>query len=363
MIVIGVDAHKQTHTLAAVREATARQIDGRTVRARDDGLVGMLAWGRSLEAEGGRRVWAVEDCRHVTGRLERFLIAHGERVVRVAPHLTGGARRGSREPGKSDPIDALAVARAAIRDGVETLPTAHLDAQALEIRQLSDHRERLVGQRTALINDLRWHLHDLDASFEVPPRRLTLTSWQDRTAKLLHALTSTAQVRVARDELARVRELSSAIKALHNELEELVKSYRPALLRMPGCGPLTAAKAIGQTAGAQRFQTAAKFAKITGTAPIPASSGNNKRHRLNPGGNRQLNATLHRIAVTQLRVHPPARAYLDKKLAEGKTYREAIRCLKRQLANTVWALLQPNPSTVRSRHLAPVAIHCNKPLP
>ncbi len=169
MIVIGVDAHKRTHTCAVVQEPTGWRIATRTVSARDEGLGVVLSWARELEEE---RVWAIEDCRHVTGRLERFLIARGERVVRVAPRLTGAARRGVREPGKSDPIDALAIARVAIREGVDTLPAAHLDREALEIRQLSDHRERLVGHRTALMNDLRWQLHDLDPSFELPARRL-----------------------------------------------------------------------------------------------------------------------------------------------------------------------------------------------
>jgi transposase len=147
MIVIGVDAHKRTHTSAAVQELTGRQIQTQTVAARDAGHGQLLQWARAL---GEERVWAIEDCRHVTSRLERFLLARGERVLRIPPKLMAGARKSAREPGKSDPIDALAVARAALREGLETLPAAHLDEQALEIRQLVDHRERLVWQRTAL---------------------------------------------------------------------------------------------------------------------------------------------------------------------------------------------------------------------
>jgi transposase len=364
MIVIGVDAHKRTHTCAAVQDLTGRQVATRTVSARDPGLGDMLGWARELDPG---RVWAIEDCRHVTGRLERFLIARGERMVRVAPRLTGAARRGVREPGKSDAIDALAIARVAIREGVDTLPVAYLDPEALEIRQLSDHRERLVGQRTALINDLRWQLHDLDPSFEVPARSLKLASWQRRTAQRLDAIPASAQARIARDEVERVQELTVAINALQTELSQRVGAYRPGLLAMPGCGVLIAAKAIGETAGAQRFPTAAKFARITGTAPIPTSSGNRTRYRLDPGGNRQLNASLHRIAVTQLRIHPPARTYLDKKLAEGKTRREALRCLKRQLARTLWHLLlpeqaaPPQPPPSRRRRTTH-AIYCNTPI-
>lgn len=361
MIVIGVDAHKRTHTCAAVEQLTGREIQTRTVAARDGGHGQALEWARSLEHE---RVWAIEDCRHVSGRLERFLLARGERVLRVPPKLMAGARKSSRERGKSDPIDALAVARAALREGLQTLPSAHLDERALEIRHLVDHRERLVCQRTALINDLRWHLHDLDPEFEIPPRAMTSRVWQQRTARRLARMSGRAHVRVARDELARIRELTRTINAFYQELSALVRAYRPALLTLPGCGVLSAAKAIGETGGADRFPTASKFARITGTAPLPASSGNSQRHRYDPGGNRQLNAVLHRIAITQINHHQPARNYYERKLSEGKSHKEALRCLKRQIANTLWKLLQPDPANIRSRRRrTPTTIICNSPLP
>jgi transposase len=361
MIVIGVDAHKRTHTCAAVQELTGREIQTRTVPARDDGHGRLLEWARGL---GEPVVWAIEDCRHVSGRLERFLLARGERVIRIPPKLMAGARKSAREPGKSDPIDALAVARAAIREGIDSFQSAQLDEQALEIRQLTDHRERLVHQRTALINDLRWHLHDLDPDYQVPIRAFTNRSWQQKTARKLSRMGTRAQVRVARDELKRIRELTTAIEALLAELAPLVSGYRPGLLALPGCGVLCAAKAIGETAGAQRFPTASKFARITGSAPINASSGQHIRHRYDQGGNRQLNATLHRIAITQIRCHQPARDYYQRKLAEGKSRREALRCLKRHIATTLWKQLQPDPTNVSSRRRrTPRTIHCNRPIP
>ena len=346
MIVIGVDAHKRTHTCAAVQELTGRELQTRTAAARDDGHGRLLEWARAL---GEQVVWAIEDCRHVSGRLERFLLARGERVIRIPPKLMAGARKSAREPGKSDPIDALAVARAAIREGIDSFVSAQLDEQALEIRQLTDHRERLVHQRTALINDLRWHLHDLAPDYQVPIRAFTNRSWQQKTARKLAALGTRAQVRVARDELKRIRELTNAIEQLYQELAPLITAYRPALLSIPGCGVLSAAKAIGETAGAQRFATASKFARIAGAAPIKASSGEHQRHRYDQGGNRQLNATLHRIAITQIRSHQPARDYYQRKLAEGKSRREALRCLKRQIATAVWKQLQPDTHNISSR--------------
>jgi transposase len=124
-----------------------------------------LRWARKLDAE---RVWAIEDCRHVSGAFERFLIARGERVVRVAPKHMAGARRAARERGKSDSIDAFSVAKAALRERLETLRGAHLDGRALDIRLLSDHREDLIAARTRDQQRLRWHLHDLWPELEIP---------------------------------------------------------------------------------------------------------------------------------------------------------------------------------------------------
>jgi hypothetical protein len=193
MIVIGVDAHKATHTCAAVQELTGRQNAIRTAPARDQGHGQLLDWARGL---GRERVWAIEDCRQVSGRLERFLLGHGERIIRVPPKLTASARKSSREPGKSDAIDALAVARAAIEESIDSFPVVVLDERALEIRQLVDHRERLVWQRTALINDLRWHLHDLDPEFAVPARHLTNCAWQQKTLHKLSRMRPNGHVRV-----------------------------------------------------------------------------------------------------------------------------------------------------------------------
>ena len=360
MVVIGIDAHKASHTAAAVQEATGKDVAQRTVSARAAGYGTLLEWGRALAAD---RVWAIEDCRHVSGGLERFLLGRGERIIRVPPKLMAGARQSARSAGKSDEIDARAVARAAAREGIESFAAVCLDDQALEIRQLVDHRERLIHQRTALINDLRWQLHDIDPDLQVPLRQLTHAGWQQKTARKLSQLTATGRVRVARDELRRVRELTRAVDALYRDLDRLVRAYRPGLLNLHGCGVLSAAKAIGETGGAQRFSTAAKFARLAGVAPLPASSGSHQRHRLDRGGNRQLNAVLHRIAITQLRSYAPARAYYLNKIEHGKRPKEALRALKRQIANRLWALLQPNPDIVRSRHLIPVAIHCNTPIP
>src|SRR3954447_1542336 len=149
------------------------------------------------------------------------------------------------------------------------------------------------------------------------------------------------RVRIARDELRRIRELSQTIKALEKDIAALVGRIAPQLLDEPGVGPLTAAKLVGEIAGAKRFKTDAKLARAAGLAPIPVNSGNTDRHRLDRGGNRQINAAIHRIAITRARCHPETQDYIARKRAEGKTTREAIRCLKRHLTRRLWHLLQP----------------------
>ena len=341
MIVLGADTHKRSHTIAAVAAATGELKGEQTVQVGAKGFAALVVWARRLDSE---RVWAIEDCRHVSGSFERFLIERGERVLRVTTKLMADSRRRARGRGKSDSIDAIAVARAALREGLNALPAAQLEVPELDLRLLVDHRERLVRQRVALNNTLQWHLHDIWPELELPGSSLFYGRWAPRVARRLARAEQTMRVRIARDELRRIRELSQTIKALEREIAGLVAAVAPQLLCEPGFGPLTAAKLVGEIAGAGRFATDAKLARAAGLAPIPASTGNSNRHRLDRGGNRQVNAAIHRVAVTRARCHPETRDYVARKTAEGKTHREAIRCLKRHLARRTWHLLRaPHP--------------------
>src|SRR4029079_4582752 len=203
MIVLGADMHKRSHTLAAVAAGTGELLGDETIAVGERGFAAALDWARGL---GDDRVWALEDCRHVSGAFERFLLVHGERVVRVATRLMAGERRAGRDRGKSDRIAAVAVARAALRGGVERLPVADLAGVELEIRLLVDHRERLVRMRTALNNDLLWNLHDLWPEQRFPGAALMSKKWWTQVARRLARAEQTARVRIARDELRHVRE-------------------------------------------------------------------------------------------------------------------------------------------------------------
>jgi transposase len=344
MIVIGADIHKRNHTLVAVRAGSGELVGELGIEATEAGHRRALHWAREL---GEERVWALEDCRHVSRRLEAALAGRRGAGAAGAPRLTGSSRRGERPVGKSDRIDALAVARVVVREGPDRFPAAFLDERAMEIRLLADHRSNLIAERTRAQNRLRWHLLDLcpELEAELPAGSLERAVRLRAIAKRLEGIES-VRARVARELLERVSALAGETKRLEAEIAELVRAHRPALLQETGCGALSAAILIGHTAGAERFAGDAQFARMAGVAPIPASSGKTQRHRLHRGGDRQLNHALHIIALTRSRLDPETRAYLARKRAEGKSHREAMRCLKRHLARRFHRLLlDPSPSS------------------
>lgn len=331
MVVLGADLHKRSHTVVVI-DQTGRKLGERRVAATAEGHLDLRRWA----SQWPERRWALEDCRHLSRRLETDLVRAGEAVVRVPPKLMAGARRSTREPGKSDPIDALAVARAALRE--PDLPVATLDGPERELRLHVDHRENLIGERTRHEQRLRWFLVELGIA-EPAPRSLGRTTAQDAVETALAGRTEPA-ARFARDLLARIRELSLAIRSLERDIETLVRRLAMRLLALPGCGPLTAAKVVGETAGVGRFRSKEAFARHNGTAPVPVWSGDRTRHRLSRGGNRQLNAALHRIAITQMRIDDRGRAYLDRRRQAGDTKTEAIRALRRRISDEVFRRLQ-----------------------
>jgi transposase len=338
MVILGIDAHKQTHTVVVVDER-GRKLGERTVKTTTTDHLDLLVWAARF---GTERRWAVEDCRHLTRRLERDLLGAGQQVVRVPPKLMANARTAARTDGKSDPIDALAVARAALRE--PELPVARLDGPARELRLLVDHRDDLVAERTRVINRLRWHLHELDPALAPPARSLSRAPATHLAAieAFLHRFDGDGNqvvVDLAGRLVARVRELNTQIDQLEADLVPRVGRLAPSLLALVGCGVLTTAKLVGETADIRRFRSKDAYARHNGTAPLPVWSGNHQRYRLSRSGNRQLNLALHRIALTQARHHPDARRYLARRRAGGDTPTEAIRALKRRLSDVVYRAL------------------------
>jgi transposase len=331
MVVVGADVHKRTHTFVAVDEA-GRKLAEKTVTAITAGHAEAVMWAR--EQFGADVMWAIEDCRHLSARLERDLLALGQKVVRVPPKLMAQTRASARTRGKSDPIDALAVARGFLRE--PDLPVASHDEVSRELKLLVDRREVLVAQRTATINRLLWRVHELDPEHAPKPRSLDLAKHRNILGRWLDTQSGIV-AELARDELADITRLTQTINALAKRIGERVRVVAPVLLAMPGCGELTAAKLVGETAGVARFKSEAAFARHAGAAPVPVWSGNTRgRVRLTRSGNRQLNAALHRIAVTQIRLDGLGQTYYRHRLAQGDSTPEALRCLKRRLARVVF---------------------------
>ncbi|MGH2488146.1 MAG: transposase [Candidatus Limnocylindria bacterium] len=296
MVIIGADTHTRSHTVVAV-DANGRPLGERTVTATPAGHLELLRWAERFAERG----WALEDCRNLSRRLEADLL-----------------RAGGREP---------------------DLPTAQLDGPEREVRILVDHREDLVAERTRIQNRLRWHLHELLPGSEPSPRSLNRAVVLDGLQRRLTVESGTL-ARLAIELLGRVRELTIAIHRLEREIAALVRPLAPSLLELTGCGALTAAKLVGETAGAARFRSRAAFARHNGTAPVPVWSGNVVRHRLSRGGNRQLNAAMHRIAVPQLQRPGPGQTYLAHRRAAGDSQTEGIRALRRRISDEVYRRLR-----------------------
>jgi transposase len=339
MVVLGIDAHKRTHTVVAVDEA-GRQLGVKVTHATSTAAhLDLAVWAGRF---GPDRRWAVEDCRHLSRRLEADLLAAGEVIVRVPPKLMAHARDSARTYGKSDPIDALAVARAALRE--PGLPTARLEGPERELRLLVDHREDLVAERTRAIGRLRWHLHELDPGWDPRPRSLSAARNLAAVAARLAGMEGMVAA-IAADITARIGALSAGIKELERQIGARVRVLAPALLAVTGVAELTAAKIVAETAGIDRFRSKDAYARHNGTAPLPVWSGNRTRHRLSRTGNRQLNCAIHRIAITQKRCHPPARAYLQRRTAHGDAPAQALRALKRRLSDTIYRALLADSAT------------------
>jgi transposase len=351
MVVVGVDVHKRTHTLVAVDEA-GRQLGTKTVNAVTAGHLGAVMWVR--EQFGADVLWAVEDCRNMSVRLERDLLTAGQKVVRVPTKLMALVRSSARTRGKSDPIDALAVARAALRE--PDLPVACHDEVSREMKLLTDRRDVLVTQRTSSINRLRWFVHELDPEAAPAPRKLDTAKHQHALADWL-ATQPGVVAEMARADLADVIRLTTEITALSQRIAERAHDVAPTLLDITGCGGLMAAKLVGEAAGVTRFKSEAAFANHAGVAPIPVWSGKTAgRTRLSRSGNRQINRALYVIALTQIRIpSSDGHAYYHRLRDTGKTHAEALRCVKRRLSRIVYKALLTDDTTQTTPDLAAAA--------
>jgi transposase len=332
VITIGIDPHKRTLTAAAL-DPHSRLLGQQRLAATSQAGTQLLAWAEQWP----QRRWAVEGASGLGRGIAQRLVAAAEQVLDVPAKLAARARLLSTSSArKSDLADACSVAAAAIHH--RRLRPVALEDQTVVLRLLSDRRDDLVAERTRILSRLHGLLADLH------PGGANRELSASRAAALLrrvHPITvvDVERKRIARELLADVRRLDHQVKTASQLICQAVREHGTTLPQVYGVGPVLAAKLVGHAGDIARFPDRDHFASYTGTAPVEASSGDVRRHRLNRGGDRQLNTALHLIAVCQIRDPGPGQVYYQRKLAEAKTPEEARRSLKRHLANVVYSHL------------------------
>jgi transposase len=320
-----------------VTDAAGRDLGAQTINNDIQGYAQAYQWACELGAD---RIWGIENSGHFGRGLAQYLLLQGERVLEVSPHLTGKQRRRSVDRSKSDPNDALAVARVVLQDGHKLHPVAPED-ETMQVRLLVEQRDNLVGQRVRLLNQLHAHLTEVEPHYKKRLGKLK----EPETLKQCQAYPmpqddpiGTVRVTIIRQLAALILLLDEQIGQLEAQIEPLVNQIASCLLSIQGISLLNAAKLIARVGNIQTVSRAASLANYCGIAPVRCGSAGNYHHRVNPRGDRQLNAVFHLIARTQSAHNPLARAYLAKKKAEGKPSKHAFRCLKRRMVDIVFAV-------------------------
>jgi transposase len=340
--VVGVDPHRDLHALAVVDVRSGVVVFESSVSADSSGYAEALRVAQ--QHPPGRRAFAVEGTGSFGAGLTRFLADHGEQVFEI-----GRVRRQRRSQGKTDALDAARAARSVFEQKRPATPRSSGEREALRA---------LMAAREGAVNAKRAGLCQLRALLITAPEPLRSELRPLSRARLLNRLSATRPERRQDPELRgtllalravarRVQQLTAEERELAREIEKLTTELAPQLLNQPGIGPLLAAQIVLSWSHRGRMVSEAAFARLAGAAPIPASSGQTIRYRLDRTGDRQLNRALHQIAVTRRRTHRPTIDYIQRRIQEGKSRREATRCLKRYLARNLYRLLENPPLTTR----------------
>jgi transposase len=334
VIIIGVDPHKSTHTASAVDAVTNKTAGALQVDASLAGYRQLLRWATQF----GERRWAVENARGLGRHLAQWLAARGEQVVDVPSTAIARVRelsRGGRR--KNDVIDAAAAAAVAAVQGDAN--TVVIEDASTVLALLDERRGNVSTHRTRLVNQLHALLRDLlpgGARTDLTAAAATQLLARIRPA----GPAEIARKQLARDLVAEIRDTDQRLKTLTKQIASAVGQTGSRLTEVDGVGPVIAGRLLGRVRRASRFPSAAAFANYAGVAPVEVASADHARHRLPRGGDRQLNLALHIVALTQVRMRgSTGRAYYDAKIAGDKTHNEAMRCLKRRLADHLWRLM------------------------
>lgn len=340
MVTVGIDAHKASLAVALVDEL-GRELAHEQFGNDPESHEALWAW--VVKLAPGERRFGIEGTGWLARGIAQLLLARGERVVDVRGTLTDRQRKRMHGQGKSDPRDAVAIARVTAREQGKLAPV-RVDSPSRDLKLLCGYRLQLVGERNRAANRLHVDLVSLRPGYQRRLPNLDSKLRLERAERLL-AGDQSVQAALARRRIEKLRNLDTEIRELEREIAQAVRTLGSGLPELVGLSYLSAARIIGEVGDISRIQTKERFARINGTAPVPASSGQTSRHRLNKGGNRRLNHALHMMALTQARMDPRARAYVERRRAEGRTYRDAIRALKRHLSDVVYQQLRHDAAT------------------
>lgn len=338
MLTIGVDAHK--HLLVAVAlDAGGQPLEG---WQGDNTVAGWDAVRQWASEQAEQRQWGIEGSGNYGRGLAQFLVAQNELVYEVNPRLTAAFRSRNRQRGKNDELDSRAIAQAVRQEG-DALPRVYAAEHIAVVSLLTAERADAVADATRVRNRLHQVLYQLDPRYQ--ERWGTLRALA--TLEALSHLPAPTTGELAATQTATVRRLAGQLLLLEKQIAELAAEieqqadrHYQALTALCGVGLLMAGMLAGHLGCVDRFSTDAQVASYAGVAPLEASSAGAVRHRLNRSGNRQLNMLIHRIALTQVRCSPEAQTYLARRRAEGKSWREAIRALKRYIVRRIWQMWQ-----------------------
>lgn len=331
MIVIGVDPHKSTHTATVVDPVTSTDLGSLRIEATLADYRRMLAWAKQRPD----RQWAIENAEGLGHHLAQWLLVRGEVVLDVPSTATARVRelsRGARR--KNDRIDAAGAAcvAAAQGDARQVVPEDHVDALEL----LDERRMNLSQNRTRAINQLHRLLRELLAG-GVPTELTAAKAAAAMRGFRPRSTPERVRLQLCKELIADIRRLDEQLTDNQAEATRLLDEHGTRLREIDGVGPVLAARILGRTGHVTRFATAAAYATYNGTAPIEVASAEHQCHRLNRYGDRQLNSAVYTIAMVQVRMPDSAgRRYYDRKIADGKTPRAALRSLKRHLSNQLW---------------------------
>jgi transposase len=332
-VLAGIDTHKDTLAVAVIDQA------GRPVVVTEiaNTEAGFTVLEQLLVEHAVTRVGIEGSGNYGRGAAVHLVLTGPAEVVEVPPSLTSRERSGRPGQGKTDPVDAVAIARITARE--PGLPAVRLAVgQAADLRALADYRAQLVAERTALANRTHTELHGLLPGYQAQIPRQTAPTFIAAAKDLLAGQTG-VRAQLTRRRLTRLAELTAEIQEVAALITAAVAEVDTGLTGLYGLGPIGAATTLGEVADIRRYRSRHAFAAANGTAPLPASSGRTTRHRLNRSGNRTLNRVLYTMAITQIRADTEGRAYYLRKRAEGKTGREALRCLKQRLSDVVYRTL------------------------